>query len=90
MRYLVLCITTVVACFGAYFSAQLGLDYIDPDIGRGLHPLLAFSLSWLLISISACLWFFVLFVEGDDPEIYELTDSEAVEALAKQGIYINR
>ena len=72
MRYLVLCITTVVACFGAYFSAQLGMDYIDPDIGRGLHPLLAFSLSWLLISICAVAWFVALFF--DAPTVEEEED----------------
>jgi TRAP-type C4-dicarboxylate transport system permease small subunit len=90
MRYLLLCITTLVSCFGAYFSASMGMDYINPDIGHGLHPLIAFTVSWILISIPACLWFLALFIERDDPEVTELTNEQATKLLAEQGIYLPR
>jgi hypothetical protein len=34
-----------------FLLAQLGLEYMDPEVGRGLHPVLAFA----GVAICACL-----------------------------------
>ena len=49
MPYLTLALTTAFATVGAILLTIMGLDYMNPDIGVGLHPGIAFPLATLLI-----------------------------------------
>lgn len=88
MRYLVLAATTVAACFGAFILTIMGLDYIDPDIGHGLHPLIAFPLATILLSSIGVLIFLLISIDNEPPSYDE--QLEATRALAKDGIYLQR
>lgn len=88
MKYLILAITTICACFGAFLLTMAGLDYIDPEIGHGLHPLIAFPLATILISTIGVLIALLTSIE-DDPDDYD-EQLKATRALAKDGIYIRQ
>ena len=47
--YLTLALTASIATIGAILLTFMGLDYMNPDIGVGLHPGIAFPLATLLI-----------------------------------------
>lgn len=67
MKYLVLALTAGLATIGAVLLTMLGMDYIDPEIGHGLHPAIAFPLATLLIC--AVLTLVVIFTSiEDDPD----------------------
>jgi hypothetical protein len=48
MRYFVLALHTVMAVAAVFMLASMGMDWINPDIGRGLHPAIAFPLATLI------------------------------------------
>ena len=86
MKYLVLALTTIAACVGAFLLTTMGLDYINPDIARGLHPLIAFPLATLLLSSIGVLVMASMSIE-DDP--FDNEQEAAVIALSKDGIHLN-
>lgn len=68
-------ITTLAAALSVVLSVILvilGLDYMDPDIGKGLHPLIAFSVATLLICTAVTCTFFLISAEHQPVEEEDL------------------
>lgn len=67
MRYIILFIVTLLAGVAAYVLTCMGVDHMDPNIGQGLHPVIAFTLAVLVINLAAVAWFYVFSI-ADEPE----------------------
>lgn len=67
MRYITLALVTAMATIGAILLSMLGMDYIDPDIGYGLHPAIAFPLATMLVCLVGVLILLITSSE-DEPE----------------------
>ena len=73
MRYLTLALTASIATVGAILLTFMGLDYMNPEIGVGLHPGIAFPLATLLICTVVVLA--VLYASiGDEPTLDDQDD----------------
>lgn len=88
MKYLILALTSGLATIGAALLTMLGMDYLDPNIGQGLHPGIAFPLATLMICAVIALALMLTSIE-DDPYDYEEQEN-AVIALSEDGIYLKR
>lgn len=87
MRYLIVAFTAVFAAIGAVVLAGMGMDYMNPAIGHGLHPAIAFSVATLLLCLAVVQALLMSSIE-DDP-FDEAEHDQAVLALTKDGIYLN-
>lgn len=67
MRYFAFAFTTILATLAAVLLCNMGIDYIDPEIGRGLHPAIAFPLATLVMCAVGVLGF-LLFSTEDEPK----------------------
>lgn len=67
MRYITLALVTAMATIGAILLSMLGMVYINPDIGHGLHPAIAFPLATMLVCLVGVLILLITSSE-DEPE----------------------
>ena len=87
MRHTVLVITAFATTIATSILVSLGLDYIDPAIGYGLHPGIAFPLATLMACTVVTLAVLITSNEADPYDRLAEQDA-AVVALAKDGIYL--